>query len=453
MTHPKLFGDKIFYRSLFTIAIPIALQNLVNSFVNVLDTVMIGSLGTTEIAAVGLGNQVFFLYTMVLFGILSGGSVFTAQFWGKKDLQGIRHTTGLCLVLALIAAAVFTVACAAAPAAVIGLYSADPAVVAAGAAYLRTLAPAFAPFAISFAFGMAMRSVEKVRLPMVATLVSLSINVALNWLLIFGVGPFPTLGVVGAAAATVVSRVVEMFILVIASYARSYAIAGRPRELLGFDAAFVRRYFVIVLPVMVNELIWALGISMQNVIMARTGTSSIAAFNILNTVSQLTWVLFMGLGNGSAVLVGKKIGEGADDEARAYASRIVRFMPLLAAGVGLLLVPISWLLPFIFNVGPEVFAILGAMIVIMVLSYPFRAFNMSMVIGVCRAGGDTIFCAVYDTVVMWAVSLPAAAAASFLFGAPVWVVFLCLALEDPLKMTLGIWRLKSGKWLHDVTRK
>lgn len=453
MTHPKLFEDKTFYRSLFTIALPIALQNLINSFVNVLDTVMIGSLGTTEIAAVGLGNQVFFLFTMVLFGILSGGSVFTAQFWGKKDLDGIRHTTGLCLVLALAAAAVFTVVCSVAPAFVIGLYSRDAAVVASGAAYLRTLTPAFAPFAVSFAFSMAMRSIEKVRLPMIATLISLSINLVLNWLLIFGIGPFPALGVVGAAMATVVSRVVEMFILVIVAYRRSYAFAGRIRELLGFDTAFVSRYFRIASPVMVNELIWALGISMQNVIMARTDTNAIAAFNILNTVSQLTWVLFMGLGNGAAVLVGKKIGEGADGEARAYASRIVRFMPLLAAGVGLLLVPISWVLPFIFNVGSEVFAILGAMIVIMVLSYPFRAFNMSMVIGVCRAGGDTVFCAVYDTAVMWAVALPAAAAASFIFHAPVWVVFLCIAMEDPLKMVLGLWRLETGKWLHDVTRK
>jgi putative MATE family efflux protein len=300
---------------------------------------------------------------------------------------------------------------------------------------------------------MAMRSIEKVRLPIIATLVSLSINAVLNWLLIFGIGPFPALGVVGAAIATVISRVVEMFILVIVAYRRSYAFAGRIRELLGFDAAFVSRYFRIASPVMVNELIWALGISMQNVIMARTDTNAIAAFNILNTVSQLTWVLFMGLGNGAAVLVGKKIGEGADDEARAYASRIVRFMPLVAAGVGLLLVPISWILPFIFNVGSEVFSILGAMIVIMVLSYPFRAFNMSMVIGVCRAGGDTVFCAVYDTAVMWAVALPAAAAASFIFHAPVWVVFLCIAMEDPLKMVLGLWRLETGKWLHDVTRK
>jgi Na+-driven multidrug efflux pump len=242
-----------------------------------------------------------------------------------------------------------------------------------------------------------------------------------------------------------------MSILVIVSYRRSYAFAGSLRDFLGFDLNFARRFIVIASPVMVNELIWSLGISMQHVIMARTGTGAVAAYNILATVSQLTWVLFMGLGNGAAVLIGKKIGEGAHDAARDYASRIVRFAPLLAFGVGLLLIPISWILPFVFNVESEVFAILSSMFVILALSYPFRAFNMSMVIGVCRAGGDTVFCVIYDVLVMWTISLPAAAASSFLLALPVWAVYLCLSMEDPLKMFLGLRRLKTGKWLHDVT--
>ena len=456
MSAIKLFKDKTFYRNLWAVAIPISLQSLVNASVNMLDTVMVGRLGTVEIAAVGLGNQVFFLYMLILFGICSGGSVFTAQFWGKRDIAGIRYTTGLCLLLALAVAAVFTFACLAFPSFLIGLFSADPAVVSAGGAYLRTLAPAFAPFAVSFALTMIMRSVERVRLPMIATFVSLSINATLNWLLIFGVGPFPALGVVGAAAATVVSRVVEACILVIVSYRRSYPFAGSLRELFDFSAAgsaFVRRFLRIASPVMANELVWSLGINMQNLIMARTGTEAIAAFNILNTVSQLTWVLFMGLGNGAGVLIGKKIGEGDAPMAREYAGRVVRFAPLLAAAVALLLAPLWLILPFLFNADPLVFSALGPMFAILALAYPFRAFNMTMIIGVCRAGGDTVFCAVYDVLLMWTVSLPAAAAASFLFGAPVPVVFLFLALEDPLKMVLGLWRLRTGRWLHDVTGK
>jgi putative MATE family efflux protein len=297
-----------------------------------------------------------------------------------------------------------------------------------------------------------MRSVGKVRLPMVATILSLAVNLVLNWLLIFGVGPFPALGVVGAGVATVVARLVELAVLVVASYRLRYPFAAGPRELLAFDAVFVRRYFRIAAPVMANELLWATGVSLQSVILARTGTAAIAAFNIVGTVSNLTWTLFIGLGNGAAALIGQRIGAGDHASARAYASRITRFAPLAAVGVGLLLWPLALTLPYLFKVEPAVLESAAAMLLILGLSYPFRAFNMSMVIGVCRAGGDTVFCAVYDTLAMWTLALPAAALAAFVGGAPVWAVYLCLCGEEPVKMLLGLWRLATGKWLRDVTR-
>jgi len=193
MIFKNLFDDKIFYKNLILIAVPIMVQNLINAFVNMLDTVMIGQLGTVEIAAVGLGNQVFFLYNMILFGISSGGAVFTAQYWGKGDIRGIRRATGFCLTLGLSVALLFTLLTVLAPEAVIGFYSADGAVIKAGAAYIRTLAPSFIPFSISFVFTLMMRSTERVRLPIVTTLVALTINLVLNYLLIFGKGPFPAL--------------------------------------------------------------------------------------------------------------------------------------------------------------------------------------------------------------------------------------------------------------------
>jgi putative MATE family efflux protein len=446
-----LFSDKIFYGSLFSIAIPIMFQNLINSSVNMVDTILIGRLGTVEIAAVGLGNQVFFLLNMVLFGICSGGGVFTAQFWGKKDIAGIRKNMGLCLTLTVSVAAVFTAVCMAAPRFIIGLYSNDRAVIETGAVFLRNMAPCFLPFAISFAFTLVMRSIERVKLSMATTIIALGTNVLLNWLLIFGIGPFPALGVAGSAIATVISRFLEMFILVTVSYARKYALAGTLREFFGFDRAFTARFFTIAFPVMVNEILWSLGVTMQNVIFARTNTDALAAFNITNTVSQLLWVVFIGLGNGCAVIIGKKIGEGRHDLAREYASRITVFAPLVAAAVAIALVPLSWTLPFFFNVDKAVFSIAAGLFAILTVSYPFRAFNMATIIGVCRAGGDTVFSIVYDISFMWLVALPAAAVASFVFHAPAWIIYLCLSLEDPLKITLGLWRLKTGKWLRDVT--
>jgi len=242
-----------------------------------------------------------------------------------------------------------------------------------------------------------------------------------------------------------------MIVLVSVSYGRKYALAGKPAELFGYDAFFVKRFFVIALPVMINEILWSLGVSMQNVIFARTNTDALAAFNITSTFSQLIWVVFIGLGNGASVLIGKKIGEGKEDTARDYASRITLFAPLLAFALSFLLFPLSQILPLFFKVNGNVFGITAMMFIILAVSYPFRAFNMSMIIGVCRSGGDTVFSIFYDISVMWLFTLPLAAAASFIFHAPAWVIYLCLCTEDPLKMTLGLWRLKSGKWLHNVT--
>jgi putative MATE family efflux protein len=447
----SLFDDRVFYKSLFTLAVPIMLQNLISSFVNMVDTVMIGRLGTTEIAAVGLGNQVFFLFNMVLFGICSGGSIFTAQFWGKKNIAGIRKTTGLCLVLDTVVALLFTVLAFTLPEQIIGVYSRDPEVIRIGAIYLKTLAPSYVPFGISFVFILMLRSIEKVRLAMVTTLIALSINMSLNWVFIFGAGPIPAMGVKGAAVATVIARIAEMIILVTVSYRRKYQMAGSLKEYVAFNWAFAARFLVITGPVIFNELIWALGISVQNVIFARTGTDAIAAFNITNTFSQLTWVVFIGLGNGVAVLIGKRIGEGAEQTARDYANKIMVFAPLLAGVVALLLYPLSKLLPLVFNVNQHVLAYISVMFIILCCSYPFRAFNMTVIVGVCRAGGDTIFCVLFEMLFMWGYSLPFGAVMAFIVHAPVWLIYLCLCSEDLFKMFCGLWRLRSGKWLRNVT--
>jgi putative MATE family efflux protein len=447
----ELFNDKQFYRDLFTLAVPIMLQNFINSLVNVADTVMIGRLGTVEIAAVGIGNNVFFFYMIILFGLSTGGAVFIAQFWGKRDVPGIRKTVGLNIVVSLVIGGIFTLAAGLVPERIIGIYSTDPAVIETGIVYLRYLAPSFLPFAVTQAIGLSLRSIEEVKTPMVTTVIALSINVVLNWLWIFGVGPFPVMGVAGAALGTTVSRFVEFLLLAGLSYRRKFAIAGTPGEMCAFNRAFITRFTRVVAPVIINEFIWSAGIAAQNIIFARTHTDAIAAFNITGTVSQLTWVLFIGLGNGVGVLIGKKIGEGDHAGARNYAFRIICFAPLLAVGAAFVLIPISRLIPVIFRVNTEVLSAAALMLIIQALCYPCRAFNMSMVIGVCRAGGDTVFCGVYDVAFMWLFALPAAAVAGFVFHAPFWFIYLLVVSEEFFKLVAGLWRFRSGKWLHDVT--
>ena len=449
-----------FYSTLFTIALPIVLQNFLQTFVNILDTVMVGRLGATEIAAAGLGNQIFFILNMMLFGISSGGAIFVAQYWGKKDIAGIRRTLGMTLALSFALSLVFTAAALFFPHELISLYSSDDRVIALGGRYLRCVAWSYPMLALSFAFQLAFRATEHVRLPTVSTAVSFFVNAGFNYLLIFGASAsvfgvslnVPAMGVEGAAVATVISRFVELVITVGWSYSKKYEACGRFAELFSFNRDFLARFVKIAFPVIVNETLWSLGITMQNSIFSHASTDAIAAFNITGTISQLTWVFFIGVGNGAGIIIGKKIGEGAESEARLYANRFAWFMPAMAVVIGLLLFPLSLVLPLLFNVSPHIILQARLMLRVLMCVYPVNAFNMFFIVGMCRSGGDTIYAAVNDGVWMWCVALPIACAAAFIFHTEPWIIYACLQIEQLLKACAGLLRVHSGKWLHNVTR-
>lgn len=439
--------SKGFYSSLVAIAIPISLQALLQNFVNMLDTIMIGRLGSVEIAAVGLGNQIFFILNMILFGITSGGGVFIAQFWGKKDLAGIRKSLGLMTIIAFVVSFIFTIVCLLIPNQLIRLYSPDPQVIQVGGAYLRFVCLSYVPTAISFSITLALRSTERVKLPLVCTSISLFTNLIANYLLIFVAG----LGVKGAAIATVISRIIELVILATWSYSHKYEICGKLKELLGFNRYFIVKFLKIAFPVIINETFWGLGTSVYNAIFAHAGTNAFTAYSITGTISQLTWVFCMGFGNGVGVLIGKRIGEKKIVEAKTYAKRSMWFMPLIGAFVGVFLVPLSKLLPVFFNVDQEIINTATAILMILIFVYPFNSFCMNWIVGVCRAGGDTVFSAVAEIVVLWCVAIPLGYVAAFVLHLPAPMIYLFFCSESIVKAIIGAIRVLSGKWLHEVT--
>lgn len=429
---------------------PIALQNLLISGVNLVDTIMVGRLGSTAIAAVGLANQVYFLMLLLLFGIGSGAAVFTAQYWGKGDVAGVRRSVGLSLAIGMVAAAFYTIAAVGFPEFVMGLYSGDRDVVAAGAPYLRAVGISYIPTAITFIFSLALRSVERVKLPLAATVMSLGVNVGLNYALIFGKWGFPELGVLGAGIATTVARSLEMIVVLGGTYLRRYAPAGSPREFLASDWPFVRRFAIVALPVVVNEVAWSLGMTVHSAIFARVSTEAAAAYNILQTVLQVANVVFIGTANAAAVMIGKKIGEGELATSREWAGRFARMAPLLGVGMSLLLVPARFALGFLFDVDPGTLDQARAMLLVLACFFPAKVFNLHFVVGIGRAGGDTRFGMFFDIFGVWMIGVPAAAAAAFWLGLPPWAIYAGALSEELAKSFLGAARLKSGKWLRSV---
>lgn len=443
--------------SMLALAGPIALQNLIGSSLNLVDTVMIGSMGAKSIAGVALANQIFFVLTLFFYALGSGAAIFTAQFWGKRDLESIRRILGLSLTVMLSGALLFFAAAQLMPGLLIGIFSPDPEVVAIGASFLRIVSWGFLLQAATLCFASVLRSMERVRMPLVASAVSLAINTLLNWALIFGHLGLPAMGVRGSAIATLIARCIELGIVAVSIYGRRLPdgsrqlLAATPRELLSFSRDQVRKFWTVVLPVVGNEVGWALGFMVPAIVFAHLGTDYIAAYNIADTAIKLVIVVFFGTTNASAILVGKRIGEGLYDEARATANFFALIAPAMGVVMGLALAGCSRFVPLLFNVSPSVRAWAALGMFIFAIDMPLRVFNWHLIVGILRAGGDTRFSMLLDVGGTWLVSVPLCALLGLVLGLPYWIVFAATLSEDLPKVAIGLARLRSGKWLNNLT--
>ncbi|MCX7708715.1 MAG: MATE family efflux transporter [Clostridia bacterium] len=447
-----LFGDKSFYISLVSLAMPIALQNFISSALNLVDTVMIGQLGEAEIAAVALANQIFFLLILFLFGISSGAGIFHAQFWGKGDVPNIRKVLGISLVGGISVALLFTIASLVIPRELMGLFSQDTRVIHMGSAYLRIVSLSFIMTAVSFCYSFTLRCTGKAGLPTYISFIALIANTLLNYVLIFGVLGFPSLGVEGAAIATVIARVVEMVLMLVIVYGRKLVPAASFKEMLDFDLSFVKRFLNTTTPVILNEILWSVGITMYTVAYGRMGTGVLASINIASTVERIALVLFMGMANACAVLVGNKIGEGDEKTAFLYAKRLIVLGPLTGIVMGGIVIGASdWILS-IYKVSEVVYNDAKYILMIFGLLIAFKIFNMINVVGILRSGGDTTFCLIMDTAGIWLIAVPLAFIGGLVWSLPVYIVYLLVNLEEVFKIALGIPRFISGKWINNLVK-
>ncbi|MGL4688413.1 MAG: MATE family efflux transporter, partial [Fusobacteriaceae bacterium] len=315
----KFRENKKFYRTLVVITIPIVIQNLIASSINMLDTVMIGNVGQEELAAVGIANQYYFLFSLAIFGVAAGCGVFIAQLWGKKDIKNIKSTLGVGLISSVLITLIFVAFGIIYPREIMGIFSVDKKVIELGRDYLLIVSVSFILTAISFSYASALRSVRNSSLPMWASVGALIVNGVLNYVLIFGKLGFSPMGVRGAAIATLTARTVEVSILIYYIYGREHILKATAKELFNLSGTMVANIFKVATPIILNDICFGLSTVTYSAIYGRIGTEAIATIQICTTVFTLFLVLIYGLANSAVVVVGNEIGAGRSEQGKIYA--------------------------------------------------------------------------------------------------------------------------------------
>lgn len=447
-----MLKDKKYYSILLTIALPIIAQNFISSLLNVIDVTMLGQLGEVAIAAVGLANQVFFLLMLMLFGANSGMGVFTAQLWGKGDVKSIHKVLGIGLLIGLLGSFIFTILALVLPAQVLGIYTTDKAVIAQGVSYLRITGWAYMITAVSFAFAAVLRSTGHVRVPMAVSIAALSLKTFLNYGLILGHFGLPALGVEGAAIATIIARVVELIALLSITYFRKLPAAAKISELLGFSREFLTTVLKTSLPVVINETLWSFGITTYNIVYGRIGTDAIAAVNIAASIEGLAFVIFMGLSDATGIMVGNRIGANQEDLAFAYGRQTLIISTTGAILMGVVILVGRDLILSFYKLTPESLHLARNILTVMGFALWVKVSNMTVIVGILRAGGDTRFSLFLDTGTVWLVGVPLAILGGLVLHLPVYIVYLMVIGDEVCKYGLAIWRFLSKRWINNLAQ-
>jgi putative MATE family efflux protein len=447
----SVFQDKKFFSTMLRLAAPIMLQNMVFSSLGLVDGLMIGQLGEDAVAAVGVANQVFFILQLLLFGITSGTAIFIAQYWGQKDLERIQSVMGLSLLMSVLGSLILSAGAIVAPLKILGIYTTDVSVLVQGESYLRFVAISYVFSAITFTFSSALRSTENVRLPMAISLMALSINTLLNYCLILGNFGFPALGVKGAAIATTVSRIFETILLLIITYKQKSPIAAKIKSFLNYRILELGKFFKTLLPVIATEITWSFGIATYNIIYARIGTESIAAINIAQTLDRLIFVIFIGLGNACAIMLGKQIGLGENNIAKDYGKKFLVIGASGAAIFGLIMLTLANPLLSLYKVSITTIEYTFKILIAMAITLPIRSLNFLILIGILRSGGDTRFAFFADAGMVWVVGVPMALLGAYVLKLPIHWVYVLSLIQEVVTVVLGIYRFVSGKWIHSLT--
>ena len=454
----KWIGDKAFYRTVLTLAIPLVIQQGITNLVSLLDNIMVGGLGTESISAVAIVNQILMVFNLAIFGGLSGASIFGAQFSGKGDIDGMRHTFRFKLYFGLAATALALGLFLTFGGSFISLFlqgegsgEATAKTLEQGVRYLRIMLAGLLPFMLVQTYAGTLRETGETVSPMIASVVAILVNLVFNYLLIFGKLGFPRLGVTGAAIATVLSRYVEMIYLLTHAHRHperypflhgAYASGYVP-------GALAKRIALTGSPLLLNEVLWSLGMTFINQSYSTRGLAAVAAINITGTAWNLFCVIMTAMGSAVAILVGQKLGAGDKTGARDMDNKLVFLTVCVHVVMGLLMVLFSGVIPLLYNVEPAVRQTTRQLLIVAGLALPIHSY-VHVVYFTIRSGGKTVITFLFDCVYTWLVPVALAYALTRFTDWPIVAVYFCVQFIDIVKVLIGALMLRSDFWANNV---
>ncbi|MBR2889544.1 MAG: MATE family efflux transporter [Oscillospiraceae bacterium] len=457
----KFIGDRAFYRRVLLVAVPIIIQNGITNFVSLLDNIMVGQVGTLEMSGVSIVNQLLFVFNLCVFGASSGAGIFTAQFHGSQDHNGVRHTFRfkflICGILAMAGIGIF----AWSGRDLIGLYltgEGDPAEVArvldCGLDYLAVMAWGLVPFALCNTYSSTLRETGQTLVPMAGGIAAVFINLILNYILIFGHFGAPALGVRGAALATVISRYAELAIVggwthlnpgknpYIRGAFRSLAIPGRLLKAIAIKG----------LPLLVNEFLWASGMAILNQCYSTCGLDVVPASNISGTIYNLASVVFLSMGNSVGILMGQMLGAGQpESEIRDSNTKLIALSVTSGVVFGGLMALVSGLFPMLYNTTDAVRALATQLILVSAVMMPFNSYTNAAYFTL-RSGGQTLVTFLFDSCFVWGCCVPVAFMLSRFTALPILPLYIICQSLELIKCAIGYFMIRKGTWIQNLTK-
>lgn len=454
----KYFGTKQFYKMTLGIAVPIMIQNGITNFVSLLDNIMVGQVGTEQMSGIAIVNQLLLVFNLAIFGAVSGAGIFTAQFYGKKDHEGVRHTFRFKIYIAVLITLLGILILSLAGGDLIEMYlrgedkgfSIEEAL-RCSRQYLWIMYFGLLPFAIEQAYVGTLRECGETVVPMIAGVIAVVLNLALNYILIFGKFGCPALGVAGAALATVISRYVEAAIVIIWTH--------RHRDKMPFivgafsswkvPGVLTKQIIWRGTPLMVNEVLWAAGIAMITQCYSMSGFDAVAVGNIASTISNIFNISFIAFGDAIAIVVGQHLGAGRFKEAKDTDTKLITFCVLLCIVMGVILYIAAPLFPELYKTTDEVKALAARFLRVSALFMPVWAF-MHASYFTLRSGGKTVITFLFDSVYLWVIAYPVAYVLSRYTGMSLIPMYACVQSIDIIKCIIGFILVKKGVWINNI---